>query len=103
VWPTGAEGRQIAFRGGAMLYDASRAGNAAASWFDAGWWSRRGEVRASAEGRGAALFIQADGRHLVVPPCRPGGLIPQWVGHSFPWQSGEQTRSFIEWHMLYVM
>jgi len=62
IWPTGAEVRQIAFSGGAMLYDSSRAGNAAVSWFDAKWWSRRGEVRASAEGRGAALFIEADGR-----------------------------------------
>jgi len=86
-----------------MLYDASRAGNAGASWFDAKWWSRRGEVRASAEGRGAALFIQADGRHLVLRHYRRGGWIAKWSADRYLWQSGEQTRSFIEWHMLYVM
>ena len=46
-WPIGAEVRQKPIRGGAMLYDASRAGNANDAWFDPLWWSKRGEVRAS--------------------------------------------------------
>jgi 3-deoxy-D-manno-octulosonic acid kinase len=86
-----------------MLYDASRAGNAAASWFDVKWWSRRGEVRASAEGRGAALFIEADGRRLVLRHYRRGGWIAKWSADRYWWQAAELTRSFIEWHMLYVM
>jgi 3-deoxy-D-manno-octulosonic acid kinase len=103
IWPTGAEVRQIAFRGGAMLYDSSRAGNAAASWFDAKWWSRRGEVRASAEGRGAALFIEADGRRLVLRHYRRGGWIARLTKDRYLWRAASLTRSFLEWHLLYVM
>jgi 3-deoxy-D-manno-octulosonic acid kinase len=103
IWPTGAEVRQIPFRGGAMLYDASRAGNAAASWFDPKWWSRRGEVRQSAEGRGGALFIDADGRRLVLRHYRRGGWIARLSNDRYLWRAASLTRSFIEWHLLYMM
>jgi 3-deoxy-D-manno-octulosonic acid kinase len=90
-------------RGGAMLYDVSRAGNAAASWFDEAWWSRRGEVRSSAEGRGGVLFIDADGRRLVLRHYRRGGWIARWWTDRYLWRAASLTRSFIEWHLLYVM
>ena len=86
-----------------MLYDASRAGNAGASWFDAQWWSRRGEVRASVEGRGGAVFIEADGRRLVLRHYRRGGWIARWSTDRYLWREAELTRSFIEWHLLYMM
>lgn len=86
-----------------MLYDASRAGNAVASWFDAKWWSRRGEVRGSAEGRGAALFIEADGRRLVLRHYRRGGWIAKWSTDRYLWRAAALTRSFLEWHLLYLM
>jgi 3-deoxy-D-manno-octulosonic acid kinase len=86
-----------------MLYDASRAGNAGASWFDAKWWARRGEVRASAEGRGGALFIEADGRRLVLRHYRRGGWIARWSSDRYLWQAAALTRSFIEWHLLYLL
>jgi 3-deoxy-D-manno-octulosonic acid kinase len=103
IWPTGAEVRQIPFRGGAMLYDTSRAGNAAASWFDAKWWASRGEVRASAEGRGSALFIEADGRRLVLRHYRRGGWIARLSSDRYLWRAASLTRSFLEWHLLYLM
>jgi 3-deoxy-D-manno-octulosonic acid kinase len=86
-----------------MLYDASRAGNAAAAWFDAGFWAQRGAVRASAEGRGAVSFIEADGRRLVLRHYRRGGWIARWSSDRYLWRDASLTRSFIEWHMLYVM
>ncbi len=86
-----------------MLYDTSRAGNAGASWFDAQWWSRRGEVRASTEGRGGALFIEADGRRLVLRHYRRGGWIARLSKDRYLWREPELTRSFIEWHLLYMM
>ena len=86
-----------------MLYDASRAGNAAATWFDEQWWSRRGEVRACAEGRGGVLYIEADGRRLVLRHYRRGGWIARWWTDRYLWRAASLTRSFIEWHMLYVM
>jgi 3-deoxy-D-manno-octulosonic acid kinase len=102
-WPIGAEVRHKPIRGGAMLYDASRAGNAAASWFDPKWWSRRGEVHPSAEGRGGALFIDADGRRLVLRHYRRGGWIAKLSNDRYLWRAASLTRSFIEWHLLYMM
>ncbi len=102
-WPIGAEVRQKPIRGGAMLYDASRAGNADGVWFDPEWWSRRGEVRDSAEGRGSAAFIEADSRRLVLRHYRRGGWMARLTPDRYLWQGEAMTRSFIEWHLLYVM
>lgn len=95
--------RQKPIRGGAMLYDASRAGNADGSWFDQSWWSQRGEVRAAPEGRGAAVFIEADGRRLVLRHYRRGGWMTRLRGDRYLWQSEALTRSYVEWSLLYVM
>jgi 3-deoxy-D-manno-octulosonic acid kinase len=102
-WPVGAEVRQKPIPGGAMLYDASRAGNADAVWFDRDWWSRRGEVHDSAEGRGSAAFIEADSRQLVLRHYRRGGWMSRLTPDRYFWQGEAMTRSFIEWHLLYVM
>jgi 3-deoxy-D-manno-octulosonic acid kinase len=102
-WPIGAEVRHKPIRGGAMLYDASRAGNADASWFDRLWWSRRGEVRETAEGRGAAVFIEADARQLVLRHYRRGGWMAQLSGDRYLWHGEALTRSYVEWHLLYAL
>jgi 3-deoxy-D-manno-octulosonic acid kinase len=102
-WPTGAEVRQKPIGGGAMLYDASRVGNAEACWFDPKWWSARGVVRESPEGRGGTSFIDADGQHLVLRHYHRGGLIARLAADTYRWQGEAQTRSFVEWHMLYLM
>jgi len=86
-----------------MLYDASRAGNADASWFDAAWWARRGEVRAASEGRGGTVFIDADNRRLVLRRYRRGGWIARLSADRYVWQGAELTRAFAEWHLLYLM
>jgi len=86
-----------------MLYDTSKAGNAEASWFDPIWWSKRGSIEESPEGRGSALFIDADGRRLVLRQFRRGGLIANISKNRYVWQGGSRTRSFAEWHLLYIM
>jgi 3-deoxy-D-manno-octulosonic acid kinase len=86
-----------------MLYDASRAGNAELSWLDRDWWARRGEVRASEEGRGAAAFIHADGRRLVLRHYRRGGWAARVSEDRYLWREADATRSFVEWHLLYLM
>jgi 3-deoxy-D-manno-octulosonic acid kinase len=86
-----------------MLYDTSRAGNAEAAWFDPIWWSNRGVVTASAEGRGSALLIDADGRQLVLRQYRRGGWIANLSKNRYLWQGGSRTRAFSEWHLLYIM
>ncbi|HWW21481.1 MAG TPA: 3-deoxy-D-manno-octulosonic acid kinase [Steroidobacteraceae bacterium] len=103
IWPEGANVRQKPIRGGAMLYDASRAGNAEASWFDPIWWSGRGSVREGEEGRGSTLFIEADGRDLVLRQYRRGGFAARLSRNRYLWQGGSRTRSFSEWHLLYLM
>jgi 3-deoxy-D-manno-octulosonic acid kinase len=86
-----------------MLYDASRAGNAEASWFDPIWWAERGNVRAGEEGRGSTMFIEADGRQLVLRQYRRGGFAATFSNSRYLWQGGSRTRSFSEWHLLYLM
>jgi len=102
-WPVGTEVRHKPIAGGAMLYDASRAGNADSSWFDALWWSRRGQVRESTEGRGAALFIEADERQLVLRHYRRGGWMARLMRDRYHWSDESRTRSYLEWHLLYVL
>ena len=50
-WPLGSEVRRKDLTGGVMLYDASRAGNAAAGWFDPAYWKERNEIEGEARGR----------------------------------------------------
>jgi len=102
-WPIGAEVRHKPIRGGAMLYDASRAGNAEASWFDRRWWQGRGKVIDSPEGRGSAAFIDADARRLVLRHYRRGGWMARLMDDRYLWRGEALTRSFVEWHLLYVM
>ena len=86
-----------------MLYDASRAGNADATWFDREWWSgpRRGAWRPRAAAR--PMFIDADARRLVLRHYRRGGWMARLMGDRYLWRGEALTRSFIEWHLLYVM
>jgi 3-deoxy-D-manno-octulosonic acid kinase len=97
----GPEIRIQEFTGGAMLYDSSRAGNAAPGWLDASWWAARGAVTAAGEGRGSAALIEADGRSLVLRHYRRGGLVARLVADRYLWRGAERTRSFREWHLLY--
>ena len=99
----GPEIRIQEFTGGAMLYDSSRAGNAAPGWLDRSWWAARGAVSDAAEGRGSAALIEADGRSLVLRHYRRGGLVARVSADRYWWRSAERTRSFREWHLLYHM
>jgi 3-deoxy-D-manno-octulosonic acid kinase len=103
MWPVGPEVQQRPVAGGGMLYDASRAGNAVPAWFHPDWWRARGEVTATAAGRGSSWFIDADGRSLVLRHYRRGGLMARVTRDQYWWQGEQQTRSFAEWHLLYQL
>jgi 3-deoxy-D-manno-octulosonic acid kinase len=100
-WPTGAAVRLRSIRGGAMLYDTSRAGNLDERWFDPQWWSQRGRLEYSSEGRGAALYIETDERRLVLRHYRRGGMAARISADRYLWQGASTTRSFAEWQLLY--
>lgn len=99
----GAEVRFLEFAGGAMLYDSSRAGNAVAGWLDPAWWQGRGELERAGAGRGAAYFIEADGRSLVLRHYRRGGLVARFLRDRYFWRGAPRTRAFREWHLLYQL
>jgi 3-deoxy-D-manno-octulosonic acid kinase len=91
------------FDGGTILYDSSRASNAGPGWLETAWWAQRGAVTQSAEGRGAAYMIEADGRSLVLRHYRRGGFIARLSADRYIWRGAERTRSFQEWQLLYLM
>jgi 3-deoxy-D-manno-octulosonic acid kinase len=91
------------FEGGTILYDSSRASNAAPGWLDDAWWAQRGQVSATREGRGSAFMIEADGRSLVLRHYRRGGYIARFSKDRYLWQGADRTRSFHEWNLLYQL
>ncbi len=86
-----------------MLYDVSRAGNADGRWLDRDFWQARGTVTATTAGRGGASFIAADGRSMVLRHYRRGGLAARVSADRYWWRGASETRSFVEWHLLYLM
>jgi len=86
-----------------MLYDASRAGNALATWFHPDWWRQRGRVQPTSGGRGSSWFIDADGRQFVLRHYRRGGLMARVSRDRYWWRGEDATRSFAEWHLLYQL
>ncbi len=103
-WPLGSEVKHGAIEGGAMLYDASRARNLTAAWFDPRYWSSRGELEgAAAYGRGTTHFMRTRDRRLVLRHYHRGGLISRLSADRYIWRSEEQTRPFTEWSIIYRM
>jgi 3-deoxy-D-manno-octulosonic acid kinase len=87
-----------------MLYDASRASNLSADWFEPRYWEARGELDGSARGRGAAHFLKtADGRRLVLRHYRRGGLFARLTADRYVWRGEQQTRPFQEWQLIYSL
>ena len=100
-YPLGSEVKHTALPGGAMLYDGSRVGNVGAAWFDPEHWAARGEVEGAAQGRGATLFVKADGRKLVLRHYRRGGLVARVSVDRYIWRGEQETRPFAEWQLTY--
>jgi 3-deoxy-D-manno-octulosonic acid kinase len=101
-WALGPEVKRSALAGGAMLYDASRAGNFAAEWFEPRYWANRSEIEGHARGRGATWFIKsADGRRYVLRHYRRGGLMARLSGDRYRFRDEQSTRPFAEWQLTY--
>ena len=100
-WPLGSEVRRKDLTGGVMLYDASRAGNAAPGWFDPGYWKERNEIEGEARGRGTTHFVRNGRQQFVLRHYRRGGLIARLLGDRYFWRNEQSTRAFEEWQLLY--
>ena len=101
-WALGPEVKRGALAGGAMLYDASRAGNLTAEWFDPQYWGGRGALEGSAQGRGAAHFVRTEGgARYVLRHYRRGGLMARLSADRYTWKNEEATRPFAEWLLTY--
>ena len=71
-WPLGSEVRRKVVAGGAMLYDASRAGNLSTESFDPVLLARRGQIVGEACGRGTAWFLAVQSHSWVLRHYRRG-------------------------------
>ncbi len=100
-WPLGSEVRRKVVAGGAMLYDASRAGNLSADAFDPLLLAQRGQIMGEAHGRGTAWFIAMQSQSWVLRHYRRGGLIRNLSRDRYWWQGEERTRPFAEWQLTY--
>jgi len=89
--------------GGAMLYDASRAGNLSPDSFDVAGLQARGEIEGSARGRGTTWFVSSQGRRWVLRHYRRGGLLGRLRGDRYLWRSEAATRPFAEWQLTYYL
>jgi len=100
-WPLGSEVRRKVVAGGAMLYDASRAGNLSTEAFDPVLLARRGQIVGEARGRGTAWFLSVQNRAWVLRHYRRGGLMRSVSRDRYWWQGEDSTRPFAEWQLTY--
>ena len=100
-WPLGSEVKRKDLTGGVMLYDASRAGNAAPAWFDPAYWRERNEVEGEARGRGTTHFVRSGKQHFVLRHYRRGGLVARVLRDHYFWRGEATNRAFAEWQLLY--
>ena len=100
-WPLGSEVRRSPIAGGAMLYDASRAGNLTPAWFDPAYWESHGRLEGQARGRGRVYFIRSEHQRFVLRHYRRGGLVARISGDRYLWRGEEAARPFVEWKLLY--
>ncbi len=100
-WALGPETKRVETGGGAMLYDASRAGNFTPEWFDPVYWAGLDAIEGEARGRGTTLFVRSPQRSLALRHYRRGGLVAKFVRDAYLWLGELRTRPFHEWCLTY--
>lgn len=101
TWTSGSEVKRVAVAGGMMLYDASRAGNLRAEWFDPAYWRKRDAITGEAPGRGATLFFVDGKQEYALRHYRRGGLVARVCADRYVWRGEADTRPVAEWHLTY--
>jgi 3-deoxy-D-manno-octulosonic acid kinase len=83
-----------------ILYDAARADHVGADFFDPSVWQRQGLLMGTAQGRGAAAFVQGPGGAFVLRHYRRGGLPARISDDCYVWTGLGRSRAWREWHLL---
>jgi 3-deoxy-D-manno-octulosonic acid kinase len=96
-----ADVRRTPTRDGAMLYDASRAGNATPAVFDVDAWRAAGALAPTSAGRGSAFYITTDEHNWVLRHYRRGGWVARLTPDRYLWLGEAHTRPFREWQLLH--
>jgi 3-deoxy-D-manno-octulosonic acid kinase len=84
---------------GAILFDAARQRQAGPELFDPEHWGDRAHA-VEGSGRGAAWFIDAAGRALVLRRYLRGGLAARLSRDAYAWHGESRVRSFAEYRLL---
>jgi 3-deoxy-D-manno-octulosonic acid kinase len=102
-WALGPETRRVEGDRQTMLYDASRARNLKAVWFDPEFWRRRGAVEGEARGRGSTVFVAAGPLRMALRRYRRGGLVARLSRDRYLYLGAERTRPIREWCLTYSL
>jgi 3-deoxy-D-manno-octulosonic acid kinase len=95
-----ADVRRTPTRDGAMLYDASRAGNATPALFDVDVWRAAGALAPTSAGRGSAFYVTTAEHNWVLRHYRRGGWVARLTPDRYLWLGEARTRPFREWQLL---
>ncbi len=99
----GPETRRVEIGSGVMLYDASRAGNLTAAWFDVDYWRGRDALTGQAGGRGTTWFATTPELQIALRHYRRGGLIARLSEDRYLFTGEIRTRPMHEWRLTYAL
>lgn len=87
---------------GAIVFDADAIAQAQFDpvWLEPDHWRARAAARATAGGRGGAVFVAAPFGSCALRHYRRGGMVARILGDHYLWRGAERTRSFAEFRLL---
>lgn len=84
----------------AVLFDRSVVEEAYNDWFEPAFWRERQRVRGVAQGRGSAVFVEAEAETWVLRHYHRGGFMARFVNDYYAWRGLASSRAFREWQLL---
>jgi 3-deoxy-D-manno-octulosonic acid kinase len=84
----------------AVLFDKASLDDAYNDWFEPSYWRERQRVRGAAQGRGSAMFVQAERETWVLRHYHRGGFMARFIDDYYVWHGLDGSRAFREWRLL---
>jgi 3-deoxy-D-manno-octulosonic acid kinase len=85
---------------GAIVFDARRAPQARADWFEPAFWRAQGALEGLAGGRGGVGVVRTPAGEGVLRHYRRGGMVARLLGDRYLWTGADRTRGFREYRLL---